>query len=440
MRYQHPHGHVFYRKMNHARPQIERGEGVYLYDQDGNRYLDGSGGPMVVNVGHSRTDVIEAMNAQARRAGYVHAIMFTNEAVETYASAMSAYIPIPDARLFFLSSGSEVIEGAIKLAREIQLARGETERSVIISRSQSYHGMTIGALASSGREALRQPYLPLLPNRIRIAPPYPYRDPADGREAADRLEAAIVEAGPEKVAAFLAEPISGTGLGAVVPDDAYWPRIREICDRYGVLLITDEVLVGMGRTGRWWGIEHWDVRPDILVTSKGVAGGYVPFGFLAASGEDVEQIRRELGDFNHGGTFSHHPVAAAAALSVLRIYEREQLVERSARLGRYLHQRIRDTLGDHPHVGEIRGRGLYCGLELVQDRQTRAPFPQQEKRAWHIWERAFELGLVIYYATGCVDGSNGDLLLIGPPLIIDESEIDELVEKLDAAVRAELGG
>jgi adenosylmethionine-8-amino-7-oxononanoate aminotransferase len=436
--YSHPTGHVFYRKLGHGRPKISHGEGIYLFDESGKRYLDGSGGPLVVNVGHGRREIVEAMSRQASAAAYVHAIMFTSEALESYSNELAAVLPVPDARLYYLSSGSEVVEAAIKLARQIQMARGENGRHLVIGRWHSYHGMTLGALAVSGRPGLRAPYLPMLADMPHVAPPYPYRDPVGGEEAAARLEEAILAHGPEKVAAFLAEPVSGASLGAVVPPDDYWPCIEAICRRYGVLLIADEVLVGFGRTGRWWGIGHWPVTPDILVTSKGAAGGYFPLGFVAAAGRDVDLIAQQLGDFNHGGTFSHHAVGAAAGLATLKIIQSERLVENSALMGERLGQKLRRSLGDHPNVGDIRGRGLFWALEMVQDRATRQPFPRSRSLAWQIWQRAFDLGLVVYYSQGCADGVNGDLIMVGPPLIIGDAGLDELVEKLDRAVRLEL--
>lgn len=438
MLYQHPDGNVFYRKMSHARPAVSHGRGVYLYDTDGNRYLDGSGGPLVVNVGHGRQEVIDAMHQQASAAAYAHAIMFTGEVIERYATRMAAHVPLADPRFFFLSSGSEVVEAAIKLARQIQMARGEHGRHITICRSLSYHGMTLGALSVSGRPGLRTPYLGMLVNQPHIRHPYPYRDRLRGVEMADRLEESILAYGPENVSAFIGEPISGASLGAAAPTADYWPRIREICDQYGVLLIADEVLVGMGRTGRWWGLDHWDVVPDIMVASKGTAGGYMPHGFVAARHSDVEQIRDALGDFSHGGTFSHHLVGAAAAMAVLEIFEREHLVRRSAELGALLGQKLHDALGAHPHVGDIRGRGLFWGIEFVQNRETKEPFPAGRHLAWRIWERAFARGLIVYYSQGCADGVNGDLIMVGPPLIITEAQIDELVTRLADAVSAEL--
>lgn len=438
MTYAHPQGHVFYRKLNHGRPKIAHGQGIYLYDESGKRYLDGSGGPIVVNVGHGRAEIVQAIAAQAQAAAYVHAIMFTSEPLEQYAAELAPLVPIPDPRFYLLASGSEVIEGALKLARQIQMARGENDRHLIISRHQSYHGMTLGALAVSGRPGLRAPYLPMFQDMPHIQPPYPYRNPATGEEAATRLEEAILAAGPDNVAAFLAEPFSGASLGAVVPPDDYWPCIAAICRQYGVLLIADEVLVGFGRTGRWWGVNHWDIQPDILVTSKGTAGGYFPLGFIAAKGDDVEQIRQTLGDFNHGGTFSHHAVGAAAALATLHIIKEEKLVENSAAMGQLLGAKLQRALGDHPHVGDIRGRGLFWAIEFVQDRASKAPFPKERNLAWRIWERAFDLGLIVYYSQGCADGVNGDLIMAGPPLIINEAQLDELVAMLTTAVQKEL--
>ncbi len=433
-KYSHPHGHVFYRKMNHQRPLVSHGEGIYLFDSAGKKYLDGSGGPFVVNVGHGRQEIIDAVQRQMQKVAYAHATMFTSEAVEAYAQALAEIVPVPDARFFFLSSGSEVVEGALKLSRQIQLARGEIDRFIVIGRHQSYHGMTLGALSVSGRSALRAPFLDLMTDSPHISPPYPYRDPVSGIEAAARLEEAILNSGPKRVAAFIAESISGASLGAAVPPADYWPHIRQICNRYGVLLIADEVLVGFGRTGKWWGLDHWDVQPDILVTSKGAAGGYFPLGFIAAKGDDVELLRQSVGDFNHGGTFSHHIVGAAAGLETLRIIKDEALVDNAARVGTLLGAQLRTALKDHPHVGDIRGRGMFWGIELVKDIESKEPFRVEQQVAWDIWKIAFDRGLILYYSQGCADGKNGDLILVGPPLIAEESQVFELVTILSASV------
>lgn len=437
--FSHPTGHVFYRKLDHLRPMISHGHGVYLYDQSGKEYIDGSGGPLVVNVGHGRAEVVTAIARQAQAAAYVHATMFTSRPLEQYAAALAEITPLPDPRFYFLSSGSEVVEGALKLARQIQMARGENDRDVIISRHFSYHGTTLGALAASGRPGLRAPYLGMLKDGPHIDPPYPYRRDESGEALAGRLEDAIQAHGPGRVAAFIAEPISGASLGAAAPPDDYWPSIRAICDHYGVLLIADEVLTGMGRTGAWWAIDHWQVTPDILVTSKGAAGGYFPLGLIAVARQDVDAIRQTLGDFNHGGTFSHHAVGTAAGLATLRILQDEKLVEKAAAVGRRLGEKLRRALGDHPHVGDVRGRGLFWALELVEDRTTKTPFPAERRLAPAVWQRAFDLGLIVYTSQGCADGRNGDLVMLGPPLIINDDQVDAVVERLAQAVRDVLG-
>ncbi len=396
--------------------------------------MDASGGALVVNVGHGRSEIVQAINEQLQRAAYIHATMFTSDALENYATELSKIVPIDDARFYFLSSGSEVVEAAIKLSRQIQMARGEDNRHLVIGRHQSYHGMTLGALSVSGRPALRKPYLNMLPDMPHVDPPYPYRDPITGEEAASKLEEEILRQGPDRVSAFIAEPISGAGLGAVVPPSDYWPVIRQICDHYGVLLIVDEVMVGLGRTGRWWGIDHWDVVPDILVTSKGATSGYFPLGFVATSNDYVNLILQELGDFSHGGTFSHHAAGAAAGLATLKIIQDENLVNNSARMGTLLGAQLGSRLGDHPHVGNIRGRGLFWAIELVKDRQSKEPFDVANHLAQTIWQQAFDQGLIIYYSQGCADGRNGDIVMVGPPLIVDENEVEEIAELLSTAI------
>lgn len=434
MAYSHPAGNVFYRKMKYGRPMAVHGQGVFLYDESGKRYLDGSGGPLVVNVGHGRSEIVQAIAEQAQAVAYAHATMFTSGPLEEYARELAAVMPLPDPRLFFLSSGSEVVEGAIKLARQIQMARGQNNRKLVISRSQSYHGTTFGALSVSGRPGFRTPYLDMLHDMPRILHPYPYRFEYGGAELAGRLREAILAYGPQNVAAFIAEPISGASLGAAVPPDDYWPAIRQICDEFGVIMIVDEVLTGMGRTGKWWAIQHWPVQPDILVTSKGIAGGYFPLGAIGARGADIQKLFDSIGDFNHGGTFSHHAVGAAAGLATLRILQREGLVERSATLGQYLGRRLRECLQDHANVGDIRGRGLLWALEFVQDRHSKQPFPAKQQLAWRIWKEAFDLGLIVYYSQGCANGRDGDLIILGPPFIINEEQIELLVSRLTEAV------
>jgi hypothetical protein len=274
----------------------------------------------------------------------------------------------------------------------------------------------------------------MLRDMPRILHPYPYRQPMSGSELAARLEQAILAYGARNVAAFIAEPISGASLGAVAPPDDYWPAIRQICDRYGVLLIVDEVLCGFGRTGQWWGIDHWDVSPDILVASKGIAGGYFPLGIVATRREYVDTIASTLGDFNHGGTFSHHTVGAAAGLATLRIVQRENLVTRSQTMGELLGALLDARLAGHPHVGDIRGRGLFWAIELVKDRQSKEPFPASANVAYGLWKQAFEAGLIVYYSQGCANGRDGDLVMVGPSFIITEHQLGDLVDLLGSVI------
>ncbi|MBM4467327.1 MAG: aminotransferase class III-fold pyridoxal phosphate-dependent enzyme, partial [Chloroflexi bacterium] len=418
--------HVFYRRLGRAYPVAERGEGIYLYDAAGKRYLDASGGPVVVNIGHGVAEVVQAMAEQAGRVAYAHAEMFTTQVLEEYARALAEIVPLPDPRFFFLSSGSEAVETAIKFARQVQIDRGEPGRYMVISRWRSYHGTTLGALAVSGRAHLRQPFLPLMQDLPQIPPPYCYRCPWDQSypgcdiDCAQALEAAVRLAGPENVAAFIAEPISGASLGAAAPPPEYWPLVREICDRYGLLLIADEVMTGFGRTGRWFAMQHWDVVPDVIVMAKGAAGGYFPLSITAVRGEWVEVIRKGHGDFVHGGTFSHHAVGAAAGLAVLRYLQKNDLVTASAVKGKALGEKLSAALGDLPCVGDVRGMGLMWGVEFVADRATKAPFPQAARFARRVADAAFDKGLIVYPGTGCADGVAGDLVMVAPPFIITE--------------------
>jgi hypothetical protein len=432
--------HVFYRRLGRAYSVAARGEGVYLYDTDGKRYLDASGGPVVVNIGHSVTEVVQAIAEQAGRVAYVHGTMFTTQALEEYARALAEIVPLPRPRFFFLSSGSEAVETAIKFTRQVQMDRGESGRYIVISRWRSYHGTTLGALAVSGRAYFRQPYLPLLRDVPHIPPPYCYRCPWEKTypgcdiDCAQALEVAVKRAGPENVAAFIAEPISGASLGVAMPPPEYWLLIREICDRYGLLLIVDEVMTGFGRTGCWFAMQHWDVMPDVMVMAKGAAGGYFPLSITAVRGELVEAIRKGHGDFVHGGTFSHHAVGAAAGLAVLRYLQKNDLVRASAVKGKALGEKMSAALGDLPCVGDVRGVGLMWGVEFVADRATKAPFPPAARFARRVADAAFDKGLIVYPCTGCANGVAGDLVMVAPPFIITEAQMDEVVRLLREAV------
>jgi len=435
--------HVFHRVLTRELPRAVKTEGVWVEDADGKRYLDGAGGAIVVNVGHGERSLIAAMAEQSERIDYVHGTMFTTEALEAYADDVAAILPLDDARIYPVSGGSEAVETATKLARTYHLARGEDSRSLVIGRSASYHGNTLGALDVGGKEALKRPYAPWLGRFGQVSAAYEYRcaNPGhpDGCAArlADELQAAIVEAGPENVAAFIAEPVAGATLAAAVPTDDYWPAVDEVCRRHGVLLIADEVMTGFGRTGRWFGVDHWDVRPDILTTGKGSTSGYLPFGFAACSGEVFEAVRGH--GFVHGFTWSHNGVGAAVAHAVLRRLREGDLVEASARQGERLLKDLTAELVGSPIVGDVRGIGLMIGIELVADRSSKAPSPRAEQLTERVVAGARERGLLLYSSTGHVDGRDGDLVMLGPPFTISDEECDLLVERTAAAI-ASIGG
>ena len=436
------HSHVLYRKHERPKPTISHGEGIYLWDTDGKQYIDASGGAIVVNVGHGVAEIAEAIGRQAAQVAHAHGTMFTNQPLEDLADRLAEWLPIPDARMFFMSSGSEANETAIKLARQIQIARGEPSRYKMIGRWGSYHGATLGTLAVTGKPAMRWHFAPLFTDMPHIPPVYCYRCPFRlsypecGLRCADALEDEIKRQGPETVAAFIAEPISGATLGAVVPPDEYWPRIREICDQYGVLLIADEVMTGMGRTGRWFAVEHWDVSPDILNLGKGVSGGYLPLSITAARGDLVDLVWEKLGDFNHGGTYSHQPVTAAAGLATLQYLEEHDLIARAEALGEQLGQKLHAAFDNHPHAGDVRGRGLMWAIEIVADRDSKQPFQASEHLASHAFDHAFANGLIVYAMGGCVDGTAGDHMMVAPPLVVEEVNLDEIVARLRMAVDA----
>jgi len=432
-------GKVFYRRLGHDYPTIVRGEGVYLYDTEGRRYLDAAGGALVVNIGHGVTEVVEALASQARRVVFAHGTQFTSEALESYAAALGEVSPIPEPRVYLVSGGSEAVETALKLARQVWVARGEPGRYKIISRWQSYHGATLGALSVTGRVSARRPYAPLLTEMPHIPPAYCYRCPfgrtvpSCGLACAAALETEILEQGPETVAAFIAEPVVGATLAAAVPPVDYWPRIRAICDRYGVLLIADEVMTGFGRTGRWFAVEHWGLTPDILVSAKGASGGYFPLGVILAKESLIEAIRRGPGQFVHGFTYANGVLGAAVGLAVLSFLESNDLIEASARRGEVLRQEL-ETLRQLPAVGDVRGLGMMAGVELVADRRSRQPYPRAQRLAERVQAGAMVRGLNVYYGTGLADGLDGDALLIGPPFVITEDQIAQIVAVLHEAI------
>ena len=421
-------------------PVAVRAEGSTVWDAAGRAFLDGAGGAIVVNVGHGRQSVGRIMADQAARIAYAHGSAFTTEPLEVYAAEVGPRLPIDGPAIYPVSGGSEATETALKLARAYHLARGEADRQIVISRWGSYHGNTLGALDLSGRRPLRRPYEGWLGRFRHVSAAYPYRagEPhanalGETAELVAELERAIDAADPDTIAAFVAEPIVGATLGAVAPPDGYWPAVAELCRRHGVLLIADEVMTGFGRTGRWFGLDHWGVRPDMLIAAKGATGGYWPFGFVAASAE-VHRTVTDAGSFVHGFTFSHSPVGAAVAGEVLRILATEDLVTASAVKGDRLLALLADRLGAHPNVGDIRGRGLMAGLELVADRVTRAPFARSVRLAERIAAAALEAGVLVYTATGNADGVDGDLVILGPPFVITDDELVRLVDGVAGAI------
>jgi adenosylmethionine-8-amino-7-oxononanoate aminotransferase len=437
-------GRVFRRTAAAQPPVAVEGRGSTIVDADGRAYLDAAGGAIVVNVGHGRREIADVMADQAARLAYAHGSAFTTAPLEGYAAEVGRVLPMDGPAIYPVSGGSEAIETALKLARAHHLARGEPDRWIVIGRWGSYHGNTLGALDLSGRRPLRRPYEGWLGRFRHVSAAYPYRaeDPGahalgDAQELADELERAIEMAEPGTVAAFVAEPIVGATLGAVAPPDGYWPLVAEVCRRHGVLLIADEVMTGFGRTGRWFAMDHWGVRPDILVAAKGASSDYWPFGFAAASGEVFDAVARG-GGFVHGFTYSHQPVAAAVAREVLRILEAESLVEASSAKGERLLALLRERLADHPAVGEVRGRGLLLGVELVRDRATREPFPRAARLVEAVVRAAHERGLLLYSGTGNANGVDGDAVVLGPPFVVTDEELvriaDGLAEALEAAL------
>ena len=439
-------GRVRRRSASPNPPGAVSAHGSTIVDADGREYLDAAGGAIVVNVGHGRREIADVIAEQSARLSYAHGSMFTNEPLERYAVEVGAHLPLDDPAIYPVSGGSEAIETALKLARAIHIARGETDRWIVISRWSSYHGNTLGALDLSGRKPLRRPYEGWLGRFRHVSAAYPYRGGEPGAqslgsaaELADELDRAITAAGPGTVAAFVGEPIVGATLGAAEPPPGYWPAIAEVCRRHGVLLIADEVMTGFGRTGAWFGMDHYGVRPDLLVAAKGATSGYWPFGFVAAAGALVDEVTT-AGAFVHGFTYSHQPGAAAVAREVLRILEAESLVEASAVKGERLMSLLGDRLGDHRAVGDIRGRGLMVGVELVRNREAREPFPRAAKLIESVVRIARDRGLLLYSGSGNANGVDGDIVLLGPPFVITDAELvrvaDGLRDALDLALDA----
>jgi adenosylmethionine-8-amino-7-oxononanoate aminotransferase len=431
--------HVFYRNLRKFYPTVSHGEGIYLYDTDGNRYIDGSGGAAVVGIGHGVREITEAMLRQAEKVSFSHGSQFTSEATVAFAERIVSLAPEGLSKVYFLSGGSEAIETAVKMARQYNVDRGKPGKYKVISRWTSYHGNTLGALALSGHTGRRKYYMPLIQHTPHIVPAYCYRCPfglepeACSLECADDLERTILYEGPDSVSAFLAEPIVGATAGALVPKDGYFQRIREICDRYDVLLIVDEVMTGIGRTGKNFGIDHWETIPDLIVSAKGLASGYTPIYCVIVKEEVHRTIKEASGSFVHGHTYSQNPLSCAIGLAVLSYIEDNQLIPRCAQMGRYLLDQLQ-IIRQRRIVGDVRGKGLFAGVEYVKNKETKETFDPVLKVNTLISNRAFEKGLILYPGGGGADGIRGDHSLLAPPFVITENQIDDLVRILDETI------
>jgi len=428
---------VFHRDPRVELPLAVAGDGPYLIDSAGKRYLDASGGAAVSCLGHSHPAPIRAIQEQAERLAFAHTRFFSNGPMEDLARVLVDDAPGDLARVYFVSGGSEGIEAALKLCRQYHVERGQPQRRHVIARRQSYHGNTLGALAAGGNAGRRAQFEPLLTRTTHIAPCYAYRDrePSETPDAyamrvADELEAAILELGQDQVICFVAETIAGATLGAVPPVAGYFRRIREICDRYGVLLVLDEVMCGMGRTGTLYACEQEGIGPDVVVIAKGLGAGYQSIGAVLASRGIYDAIVRGSGFFHHGHTYNGHATACAAALAVQRAIRDEALLDNVRVRGRELREALESRFGDHPNVGDIRGRGLFLALELVEDRASKRPFDTSLALAQRIRSEGLRAGLVCYPMGGVIDGRRGDHVLLAPPFIIERAHVDELVDKL----------
>ncbi len=435
--------HVFHRDSRAVLPVAARGEGVHIVDTDGKRYLDASGGAAVSCLGHSDPDVIRAIQSQVETLAYTHTSFFTNPMMEELGDTLAAAAPEGLERVYFVSGGSEAIEAALKLARQYFVETGEPERRQFIARRQSFHGNTLGALAVGGNAWRREPFLPLLVEAQHISPCYAYRDRMGdeseedyGLRVANELEAKLLALGPETVIGFIAEPVVGATSGALTAVPGYFKRIREICDQYGILLILDEVMCGMGRTGTLYACEQEGIAPDLLIMAKGLGAGYQPIGALMASERIFDAIRDGSGFFQHGHTYMGHPVACAAALAVQRAISERDLLANVRDKGAALDAALHERFGNHHHVGDIRGRGLFRAIELVADRADEEPFDPELKLHARVKRLAMERGLMCYPMGGTIDGRRGDHVLLAPPYIVEDAHVAEIVDKLGAAVDA----
>ena len=433
--------HVFHRHTQLHPPIAVRGEGVFIVDESGHRYLDASGGAAVSCLGHSHPRVVAAIKQQVDEIAFAHTSFFSSQAAEELADVLIATAPIEMGRVYFVSGGSEGMEAALKMARQYFLEIGQPKRHHFIARWQSYHGNTLGALSVGGNRWRREPFQPLLTETTHVSPcfAYRYKEPGESdaeyaRRLGEELEATILRLGPETVAAFIAETVVGATSGAVPPVADYFHRVREICDRYGVLLILDEVMCGMGRTGSLHACEQEAISPDLLVIAKGLGAGYQPIGAVLVREAIYEAFVDGSGFFQHGHTYLGHPTACAAALAVQDAIREEHLLPHVREMGLKLMRALTQRFGDNPQIGDIRGRGLFLGLELVADRATKRPFDPSLRLHRRIKEEAFHRGLLVYPMGGTIDGRVGDHVLVAPPFIIDDGHIEIIVDRLGQAV------
>ena len=434
-----PESHVLYRKLTREYPRIVRGEGCYLYDDQGRRYLDGSGGAYVVNVGHGVSEIAEALGCQAATLGYVSGTAFTHDAVEELAAEIARLSPGDLDLVYPLGSGSEAVEAGLKMARQYWSEAGRPGKHKVIAFAPSYHGNTLLALSASSREPYRTIYREWLIQVIRAPAPYPYRCKCHGIPPlcstcnGDAIEEIILRGGADTIAALIGEPVGGSSTGASVPPPEYWQKIRALCDRYQILLVADEVLTGAGRTGTWSALEPYGVVPDLMIMGKGIAGGYVPLSAVVAPRRLVEVLARGSGGLLHAQTFSHHATLCAAGVATIKYIRHHHLIERCAEMGGELHRTLQD-LRSLPCVGDVRGRGLLAGVELVEDKATRRPFPAAAHLAERVADEALRLGLVLWPNAGQLEDGTGDLVMLAPPFIIDREQIGDMVGILGQAI------
>jgi adenosylmethionine-8-amino-7-oxononanoate aminotransferase len=437
----HNDSRLLHRQLRGSYPLAASGAGCWISDASGRRYLDASGGAAVSCLGHGHPDVVAAMHEQIDTIAYAHTSFFSTAVAEELADTLIASAPPGISHVYLVSGGSEAVEAALKLARQYFVEKGEPQRSRFIARRNSYHGNTLGALAVGGNAWRRRQFAPLLIDVEHVSPTYAYRDRSQGesdeaygarlvQELADTIE----RIGGENVIAFVAETVGGATSGALTPPPGYFRRVRELCDRHGILLILDEVMCGMGRTGTLHACEQEGVAPDLMAIAKGLGGGYQPVGAVLIGRTIIDTLAAGSGFFQHGHTYIGHPVACAAALAVQRVLARDGLVARCARQGAALSERLRAAFDAHPHVGDIRGRGLFQAIELVAERSTKAPFDPKLKLHARVKRAAMELGLMTYPMGGTIDGARGDHVLLAPPFIVSDAELDLLVERLAGAV------